>query len=642
MLSSYGPGKEPPASLFENNEYSSEEVRWRFYEQAAAGMADQADQEAIAVWNNALRSQKDIMDNADNVVKYMELSETKHPNRYDFAAMQGSETREQIKQRLGSQSQTQPQSSNSFSNNTTSGFGTATGLGQQTASPFGKPALSGFGQPSTTQATGAFGQPSQPTAFGATGAFGKPAFGASGFGQSSAFGQPAKPASGFGQPPQRVSPFGQPTTSTAAFGQLPQQSSSFGQASQPQATFGQTAGAPAFGSSGFGQTAPKNPFAAPSAASGLGQAGQTGSGFGQSPFGQATQTSAPFGQPAQSTSPFSQPSSNAPINASGIAAFAQHENRTSSTFGQPSQSNSNPFSQPAQAKPSPFGQPSQTGSNPFAKASDTKPSPFGQPSQATSSPFARTSSAASSGNASPFANQAITGGFGVPSGPSALKNQATTSGFGAPSAPSAFSKPNDTEKSNPFAPKRDAPSLFGKPAQSISAANAQGSAVTATARKPSATSTALTQAVNTDLASAIAALSAGGPHPLTGTSTAPLHITETLQYQAPTFDQSKQLRSFHGRRVQYVKNEGKDEKELPTYPCIEIDRRLERVWFPHGPAGQDIMLLNQKEQLGDLQVDDAEYAEDVLGMWKGLFETGGFGGGLPLVPPRREWCAWDF
>ena len=581
-------------------------------------MAERADQEATSLWNNALIAQKDTAGNADNVMKYMEISDSKHPNRYDYLAMRGSESREQVKQKFESQ----PQASNPLRNTTTPGFGAAGGFGQP-SSTFGRPALSTFGQPSTGQAASGFGQSSQPSAFGAATAFGKPAFGAPGFGQPTGFGQPAK--STFGQPEQPTSLFGQPPTTTSGFGQPSQPVSSFGQPSQPQSGFGQPAGAPAFGSAGFGQAAKQNPFAAPSVASGFGQAAQTGSGFGRPSFGQAASTTSPFGQQAQGTSAFGQPSSAAPASGFGKPSFGQSDQPASGSFGQASQSSSNPFSQPVQNKPSPFGQASQTSSTPFPKATESNSNPFGQATQVKPSPFGQASSAISSGNSSPFSNQGV----------------AATSGFGAPSGTTAVSRPGDTAKPNPFASKTDAPSLLGKPAQPTTASTS--------VTQRSASSAGLTQAINTDLTTAIAALSAGGPHPLTNKPTAPIHVTETLDRQAPTFDQrSKQLTSFRGKRVQYIREQDdkKPAEDLRDLPYMEVGKAggkgLERVWFPQGPVGQEIMLLSQPGQIGDLQGDEDGYTEEVLGMWRAVFETGRFDKGVPLVPPRREWCAWDF
>ena len=202
IFSAYGPGKNPPASLLESNEYSPEEIRARFYELASSGKQDEADQEAIALWNKAQQAMNDVRNDADGARRFMDGAGQKEPNRYSLCRMDGSRTREQV---LGPQSSTSTfssQPSNPFSTTpASSGFGstqtsTSTGFGsaQAAANPFSKPSTSTFGQPaggpspfggSASQATPAFGQSSfgaqsKPSPFGqpaATGAFGQGAFG---------------------------------------------------------------------------------------------------------------------------------------------------------------------------------------------------------------------------------------------------------------------------------------------------------------------------------------------------------------------------------------------------------------------------------------------------------------------------------
>lgn len=160
ILSTYGPGKNPPASLFEGNEYSFEELRVRYYELAANGKQAQADQEAGGLWSKADSQMKDVINNADNVVKFMEEAEKKHPNRHDFCKADGTKKREEVAK----------EAELNASAGGAPGFGT--GAFGQTAT-----ANKAFGTPTPT-----FGQPAAPTGFGAGG-----------------FGQPSKPTS-FGQP----------------------------------------------------------------------------------------------------------------------------------------------------------------------------------------------------------------------------------------------------------------------------------------------------------------------------------------------------------------------------------------------------------------------------------------------------------
>ena len=342
ILSTYGPGKNPPASLLEGNEYSPEEIRLRFYERASKGEGPQADEEAVALWNKAEQSYAEGLSRVNNVLVFEMEEEKKHPNRNDFCKMDGAKSRDQYAAEFSSQS--------------ASGFGTGSAFGQATATssnPFSKAPTSTFGQPSGSSAfgqpafgQGAFGnnsaQPStafgqqQPTPAFGQGAFGKPVLGNTGFGQaafgSGAFGQPAQnnpfaPAAASGGSGQTPSPFGQPAQPGTAFGQPSQpQSTTFGQASQPQSTFGQPRfGQPAQTPSAFGQPA------APT--------------FGQGAFG--TPSDAPFGSgaPAQSNNnPFAPkhaatPSNDQPMDSIGPAAPALQP----TGFGQPAIASANPF-----------------------------------------------------------------------------------------------------------------------------------------------------------------------------------------------------------------------------------------------------------------------------------------------------------
>jgi nucleoporin NUP42 len=218
ILSAYGGSKDTPASLFEGNEYSPEEVRWRFYELASKGQEAQADQEASQLWAKADQDFKDALSRVNDVQKYMQDAEKKHPNRYDYTKMDGTTTKDEFTKSIETTHQVvQSQSS---------GFGAGSGFGQSSASanPFGKPAVASFGQASGPSAFGSspFGKPA------ASSAFGQPAFSQSAAGpstSSSAFGQPAAP-SAFGQP-AAASAFGKP-----AFGQGFSSSSPF--APKPQ------------------------------------------------------------------------------------------------------------------------------------------------------------------------------------------------------------------------------------------------------------------------------------------------------------------------------------------------------------------------------------------------------------------------
>jgi nucleoporin NUP42 len=305
-------------------------LRLRHYEASAAGNAEQAVQEAQAMYAEAVKQMDVILSDIDGAVKYIVDGINEHPNRIDIT-----------------EGKTGPAPS-------------------QAPSSFGQPAVnsqpSPFGQPSTS--TPGFGQPS---ALGGTSAFGKP----SGFGQPSAFGQPSSLGQGssFGQPGAlgQGSAFGQPSGLGAQSG--------FGKPAFGQPTMGQ----PAFGQSSFGQSS----FGQPSS---LG-APSLGTSTGASPFDQISNQnqsqgmSGGFGQAASAVSPFAQAASQQ--SAAASTGFGQPSTTPTATgaFGQPTQTPS-PFGQ-AQQLSNPFGQPS-TAPDPFGGVSQqpqqqAAPSPFGQP-----------------------------------------------------------------------------------------------------------------------------------------------------------------------------------------------------------------------------------------------------------------------
>ncbi|OAP58490.1 hypothetical protein AYL99_07580 [Fonsecaea erecta] len=596
ILSAYGPGRNSPASLLLENEFSPEEVRVRFYEFASQGKENEADQEAIALWNKAEQSIDQILNNARDVERFVLDAEKKHPNRDDFLRMDGTKPLDQFIKEFESQSA----GSNPFSGGTSSGFGQGS-----TTSPFAKPAASSFGQ--STQASG----------FG-TSPFGKPAFGQSGFGAGSSTGSPfGKPASGggfgagasssspfakpafgspgfgqstFGQPSQPASTFGQPSQPTSAFGQPPQTSSAFGQPSQPSSGFGQ----PAFGSSGFGSNPQKNPFAPASASSGF---GQSPSAFGQpssqgSTFGQPSQPTSTFGQPSQPSSTFGQPS------------------QPSSAFGQPSQPSS-AFGQPSQPT-STFGQPSAFGKPAFGQPA----SAFGQPPQPTSS-FGQ----APASTASPFGQAA-----------------SSSAGFGQGAAP-AFGQA--TTPANPFAPKtaevqpKDENMDTNTPAPSRPASRAnpfETTSAPSTAPQPPQAAPAASQPP--PIAKPIINTSTT-PHPLINRPPHAVHYTQTLPLLPTQKDVSGRVISYRGQRVEYVNS-------IPCYRRPD-GQGLEKIWFPDAGATPDVVALNREDKIEDSEGSKEEYTADVVDRFRHLFSEGKFlDGKIPLVPPLREWGIYDF
>jgi nucleoporin NUP42 len=90
---------------------------------------------------------------------------------------------------------------------------------------------------------------------------------------------------------------------------------------------------------------------------------------------------------------------------------------------------------------------------------------------------------------------------------------------------------------------------------------------------------------------------------------------------------------FKGRPVAYQPL-GKDEgKEVPVIQ--NPDNSLAKIWFPDGAPAYT----------PDTEAADPSVYNDatVQHQWKAFMDTGTFAGGLmPEVPPKREFCAWNF
>ncbi|KAJ5930309.1 hypothetical protein N7466_005802 [Penicillium verhagenii] len=352
IFSAYAPLKDLPRQLFggDRREQSMEEMRLRHYQAAAAGNANQALQEAEALYHESVKQMEDALNDPNGAIQYIIQGGKEHPNRIDIVNGNTGSNVNQAQsagQTFGQPSVPAP--ANAFGSATPAPFGQPSPFGKPTSS-LGQP--SAFGQPSTLgQNPSPFGQPS---AIGGQTAFGKP---------------------GFGQPELT-----QPVTNQPTFGQ-----SGFGQPTAPAAPFG---GAPA-SASPFGvvnQNANPSPFAAARQNPNPSPFGAVNQNPNPSPFGAVKQNPnpSPFGVVNQNAnpSPFGQPAAQQPAAPS---PFGQPSG-TAGTFGQPSQ-NPSPFGQPQQANTqNPFGQPAATAS-PFGAPQATA-APFGQPAAPQGLPVA--------------------------------------------------------------------------------------------------------------------------------------------------------------------------------------------------------------------------------------------------------------
>ncbi|KAJ9139507.1 Nucleoporin nup42 [Coniochaeta hoffmannii] len=455
----------------------------------------------------------------------------------------------------------------------------AFGGGQSTA--FGAPASTALGAPS--QPANPFGAPSQP--------------GVGGFGQPAALGQKPNP---FGAAPAATPAFGLPSQPASAFGQSsalgakpsPFGAPAFGQPAQPAPTsaFGQpsqASKAPAFGQPSQPGSAPA--FGQPSLPAGGSAFGQPSQPAGGSAFGQPSQPSNAFGQTSglgQRPNPWGAPAGGAASSPFGGAGAQQPAGQPA--FGQPSQpqQNASPFGQPAaaaQPAANPFGQPST--SSPFGQPQQARPSPFGQQQQqqqqqpAQANPFGAPSNAMDTSSAAPAA---AANPFGAPPKPNPFGQAAAAAAAAAPNPNPFGAQPNGTGA--PAGQKKKEPPTNPYPD-------------TATAQHPPVTSYS-SRDPQTDL-----------------------------------------LTMFKGRAVSYVQPSGPGNEGKKPVPMVRMqDGSLSKVWFPDGPPG----FTDDTEAGGE--GDKGMYDRpEVTESWRTFRSQGFFADGvMPEVPPRREWCTWDF
>ncbi|KAL9118084.1 MAG: hypothetical protein Q9187_005373 [Circinaria calcarea] len=270
-----------------------------------------------------------------------------------------------------------------------------------------------------------------------------------------------------------------------------------------------------------------------------------------------------------------------------------------STFGQPTQP-TNPFTQPSntgkatgtfgQQTPA-FGQPAPLGrpTTGFGQASST----FGQPSNLNAPAFGQPSNPSTFGQPSnPFAR--------APSGPKSFINQpvpaSTTSAQGA----------NVAAPSNPFGqPKVPQPSTFGQPTQP--SAGVFGKPTNSPAPTPFGQPPAAPKPFNQ------------APPPAPGGMLGkPIDASNTRR------DGNNRLTMWKGQPVTYIDNE----------PCYRrADGSWEKIWFPNGAP-----VWKKPPDLPDDTYDEATKASYLYMREHGTFKDGV----MPELPPKREWCRWDF
>jgi nucleoporin NUP42 len=105
---------------------------------------------------------------------------------------------------------------------------------------------------------------------------------------------------------------------------------------------------------------------------------------------------------------------------------------------------------------------------------------------------------------------------------------------------------------------------------------------------------------------------------------APLSTEHPPLSSYSTKDRDGQLLTFKGKRVVYRESEPWTQNQDGTW---------EKIWFPDGPPGYN----------KSAEAPEEEYTEEIKSVYERARSTGVFEGGvIPLVPPKQEWCLWDF
>lgn len=99
---------------------------------------------------------------------------------------------------------------------------------------------------------------------------------------------------------------------------------------------------------------------------------------------------------------------------------------------------------------------------------------------------------------------------------------------------------------------------------------------------------------------------------------------------------TKALTMFKGRAITYQTPPGLGNEHKKPVPMVQQpDGTLAKVWFPDGAP----VYTEDTEALDKSVYDTPEVQES----WKTFRSQGLFADGvMPEVPPKREWCTWDF
>ena len=218
-------------------------------------------------------------------------------------------------------------------------------------------------------------------------------------------------------------------------------------------------------------------------------------------------------------------------------------------------------------------------------------------------------------------------------------SRSQTQAFGTPAPTSGFGQPSSFQ-SRPMAPNNQGQSAFGRPSafssnalSTIANPFAKPTAPVAATQLPSnpfghQQSSAAAGAFGQPAPAAISGFTqASSTNPFAqatqNTSTPMLSSPMSRHSALATTDSRGNVISWGGKKVVYIDDE----------PCFRRnDGRWERIWFPSGcPLAKD----------PDLPLD--AYDQAVEQEYKHIKDHGTFAGGkMPMLPPKKEWCDWDF
>ena len=346
---------------------------------------------------------------------------------------------------------------------------------------------------------------------------------------------------------------------------------------------------------------------------------------------QNQQASSTFGQPLSSAPAFGQPPAPAAFGRPSVPSFGQP---SAPTFGRPSQPSA--FGQPSILghPTTSFGQPSSTFGKPSIPGptfgQPPAPSPFGTPQQQSSALgkpsiqelLQQPSAAAKNPFGQPLApTQNPT--FGQPSAPSQASAFGRTSILNQPPALAHSATSGATNRvsqasagpSNPFGQPSGSSTTgaFGQP--SIAPSNPFGQRRTSTSNQAVTSFGQPSDPSNTLQSPTGPAVNRATVRSTSGQG------ENGVQVQR---DSQGKITSWKGMPVRYFDDE----------PCYKgNDGSWQKVWFPDGPP-----VFTKTVDLPDEAYDEATKAN-----YRHLRETGSFKDGImPALPPKREWCNWNF